>query len=380
MLSREEIVRLVAEWGAQLQEEQRSLQQILEEIAPASTAAAEIEKTIRALATYASEAGRLEGRRPVGKVFVSLPFNNPLYSFVLYCVGPLLAGNEVICRPSKLTSEILSRCLAVAPIPSALGLEISILNGADFIRSAETGADCLIFTGSWDSAKKIERQYAGRLIYCGPGLNPFVILSDADLATAIPALVRARLFNNGQDCLCAERVYVHAAILHRVTETLVEAVAASKGQVGPLINEAAAERVQHMLSQSHAARHTLLSGNIHGALVEPSIIVTDDDDPLVRAEKFAPVFVIVPFHRVDELEAYLARTHHYLGVTIFGGLVPDAAERLYPHVAWNTCLLESEAEDAHNPFGGRARAGFVRYENGSQKDGPILFSVETSTT
>ena len=77
-------------------------------IEPLATAVDEVEKTIRLLANYDTEYLSIHDREPIGIYRISLPFNNPIYSFSLYSCGIAFAGNEVIVRPSKYTAEYVT--------------------------------------------------------------------------------------------------------------------------------------------------------------------------------------------------------------------------------------------------------------------------------
>ena len=200
-------------WADLIEKRHSELVEILTECETEAVALVEIEKSVRALRTYQTELPAVAGRRPMGSVYVSLPFNNPLYSLILYCCGPLLAGNSVLCRPSSMTAQQVEKITALSSaVTSNLPFAIDHRTGSQFLSDAAANADCVIFTGAWENVLELRRRVANRLVYCGPGLNPFGVLGDADMDEAVEAAVRARLFNSGQDCLCAERFYVAEVI------------------------------------------------------------------------------------------------------------------------------------------------------------------------
>lgn len=355
------------------------------------TAVREVDKTIRALETYDRELPLLADREPVGAVAVALPYNNPLYSMVLYCGGPLLAGNSVRCRPSSLTAAPLSQiCELLSSALSELPLTIEVgASGADFIRYEylEGRSDAFIFTGSWGNARELSEERVGsKLIYCGPGVNPFVVLDDADVPTAVGLALEARLFNSGQDCLAAERFYVHESRLDEFVDELLRSLKAIKvGHnddpevvVGPLVSVQSANYLRDLLGSHHKSRSTVLRGEIDGSTVGPHVVVTDATDPIVLAEKYGPIFVVVPFTSIAEAELLASDAEYRLGATVVGSAEQAAQLTLpHPHIAVNECLIAYEEDDAHVPFGGELRSGFVR-DGDRSYGGPILFSVETS--
>ena len=149
--------------------------------------------------------------------------------------------------------------------------------------------------------------------------------------------------------------------------------------VGPLISVRAAERITKLISDEQQGRRVVRRGAIKGALVEPSIVVATPNDPIMNAEKFAPLFTIATFESSAELEALMNSSDYLFGATLFGRAEIDSIRLRHPHVAINSCLLSVEEEDAHVPFGGRKRSGFVQDNGSFVLDGPILFSVISST-
>lgn len=257
------------EWADVLERRREEVVGILAECETLSVANVEVEKSIRALRTYDRELPAISDRQPVGLVHVCLPFNNPLYSLILYCCGPLLAGNKVCFRPSSLTSPQLKKLLSTFHGPlGALNLWHDDRSGSEFLKDAAEFSDCLIFTGTWNNVRDLRGRVKGRLIYCGPGLNPFAVLNDADMRSAVASSVKSRLFNSGQDCLCAERFYVASNRMDEFLETLDGAL--DKIRVGPepdvdvglLINRHSAERLEVLVNEPYspplpAARHAL---------------------------------------------------------------------------------------------------------------------------
>jgi long-chain acyl-CoA synthetase len=358
--------------------------QALSKCETAAVAEREFNKTIRALETYGSELPHLSGRLPIGTAAVLLPFNNPLYSLVLYCFGPLLAGNRVLCRPSSLTGFVVAEISnLIAAELSSLDLTLDYRSGRDFITDASVHADCILFTGTWQNAETICAPLTRKIIYCGQGLNPFAILHDAPMKMALPTAITARLYNSGQDCLSAERFYVHSS---RVTEFVagitarIESITVGRhpdADIGPLVSVGAADAVKSLLDTVHPTRRIIRQGKIVGNLIEPIVIQTDQDDPITLTEKYAPVFVIVQFESISELNSLMNDSPYSFGATVFGVAELSKLSLKHPHIAINSCLLDFEDADAHVPFGGRQRSGFVD-ENGRRRDGPILFSIETS--
>lgn len=357
------------------------------------TAAIEVEKSVRALRTYDRELPLLEGRRPLGDVYVSLPYNTPLYSLVLYAAGAALPGNRVLVRPSAATAGVLQLIVdAYGESLREVGVSLYGGSGAKFVSAglSEGLADAFLFTGSWNSLERLLplRQSHQRLIYSGSGMNPFIVLADADLDAALESAIYTRLFNSGQDCLAPEVFFVERAVLEefisdltcRLESLSIGPLGRAECDVGPLVSREVADRARALLRSAHAGRHVLYETPLPPGVdaqttVPPLVLLTDSRDPIVNVEKFAPIFVLVPFDDIDEVRRWVDDSLYGLCLTQFGGA--EAADWPVPHVLFNACAMKVEEADAHVPFGGRGRSGFVLGPDG-KKDGPVLFSVETS--
>lgn len=367
--------------------------EILCRIETKKTAVNEINKTIKALKSYNSEDKYLADMSPLGVVAVFLPFNMPLYSLVLYGFGALYAGNTVYVKPSRLTYEPLKQIytLLIASF-SKLNLilvETGFNNGISsrtFLQDAinKYQASVIVFTGQYSSMLHIKESLPQqvKLIYSGSGLCPLIIRESADLSLAVDITVKSKLFNSGQDCLATEKIYVHEHIFDLYVDKLLERIKMVKvgpndddnTDVGPLISQELADSAMDIVRS--ASGQVILRGNQIGTLVYPSVIISTFDSEEFRIEKFAPVFVVAKYSDDDALLDDINNSDYCLGITIVGNEFPANTFKA-AHVEYNRSILEYEEDDAHVPFGGYEKSGFVCY-NGSKHEGPILFSVETS--
>jgi acyl-CoA reductase-like NAD-dependent aldehyde dehydrogenase len=354
------------------------------------TAEVEIEKTIGALETYSEELKLLEHRVPLGKVAVFLPLNMPLYSMVLYSCGSLLAGNDVLLRPSTATAAAVQKIFELLnPSQYSLPWTLHVEPSGMFLQGCvkEKQVNCIVFTGRWESGLKLAESLspAVNFIYSGPGVNPFIVLADADIEQAVDCAVYSRIFNSGQDCLCAEQFLIEAQIwedfvgllLEKVRRLKVGALDDPETDVGPLYLIPLADHVQQLITASGENIDWLLSAPIHPPLVPPLVCEVPIDRPLFKQEKFSPVFTLMRFTDLSVALNLVKESDYALGLTLFGGSQEILDDIEIGHIALNQSLLD--VEGAHKPFGGYKRSGFVR-NHGQTRYGPILFSVETSVT
>lgn len=361
---------------------------ILSKIEPLETAQEEVEKTIRALLHYNNEIAAIANRSSFGDVNVALPYNHPLYSLILYCFGPLLGGSAVTVRPSRYTANTISILTSILGAPlKELKLKIFNGNGAQFIEYSISNTDVksLIFTGSWESLVSIRGDVPPdmRFIYCGSGISPFILgRNNSDIESAIKLLVRSRLHNSGQDCLCSERVYVHEEVAADALTCLTDIVSQVPiGQFGdreakvcPLIDPVASN-ARNILREAESNSKCWLKSKVYGNLITPGIYETTILDPVLRKEKYAPIFTVARYRNKQQLRK-IAESKYLLSASVVNEeyIQPFA---LYPHLTTSKTALDIESEDMHKPFGGRMRSGFSQQYD-KIRDGPILFSVETT--
>lgn len=352
------------------------------------TAKNEVNKTIRALRTYYKEQQFLLDRKPNGIVAVFLPYNMPLYSLVLYAFGPIYAGNKVLVRPSKMTGKQLKAIVdIIGEAIVALDLEIIEISGRLFLEriSANKDVSTVIFTGRWDSVVNITNNLPQdkKLIYCGSGVCPMIVRKNADIRVAVDVAIKSRLFNTGQDCLSTERILVHSDCFEAFVEELLECIQEiSPGEntnpntiIGPLISESIA---QHALELVYNSSGKILYESEHsGCFVGPIVVeVASPDEDVFICEKFAPIFALLKVETDEKMVAIVNNSEHILGVTVIGDEYPSNTF-IAQHVEYDRSVLEQEEDDAHVPFGGFRKSGFV-IDKGNRREGPILFSIETT--
>src|SRR5690606_41259031 len=112
----------------------------------------------------------------------------------------------------------------------------------------------LTFTGSTEVGRILLRQAAEQVLKCSMELGgnaPFIVFDDADLDAAVAGAMMSKFRNNGQTCVCANRIYVQSGVYDAFAAKLREAVAKSKVgdglqdevQFGPLVTSAALDTV-----------------------------------------------------------------------------------------------------------------------------------------
>ncbi|CAK9314655.1 unnamed protein product [Citrullus colocynthis] len=319
-------------------------------------------------------------KQPVGVVGVVTPWNFPL-AMITRKVGPALAcGCTVVIKPSELTPLT---ALAAAELSLQAGIPPGVVNvvmgdapaiGDAILASSQVRK--ITFTGSTAVGKKLMAGAAGtvkRVSFELGGNAPCIVFDDADVDVAVKGAIAAKFRNSGQTCVCANRILVQEGIYEKFTNAFSKAV--QNLQVGdgfgegvaqgPLINEAAVQKVEKFLQDATTkGAKVLLGGKRHSlgmTFFEPTVIADVNSDMLVsREEVFGPVAPLLQFRTEEEAIALANDTNAGLAAYIFTNniqrswRVTEALE--YGMVGVNEGLISTEVA----PFGGVKESGLGR--------------------
>ncbi len=279
-------------------------------------------------------------RAPVGVVVAICPWNFPLAVLCRKLAPALLTGNTVVVKPSEVTPlstlELFRLIDEHAELPPGV---VNLVTGGPATGAALVAdplTSMVSFTGHRDTGKAIMAAAAANLTRVAlelGGKAPAIVWRDADLDTAIPALVSARHTNSGQVCTCAERVLVHNDVLEQFTERYVNAVEAlrlgdPRGPVdmGPLVNSAQLEKTVAAVEGARAEGATVVSGGgrpagdafARGYWHTPTVL--RDVSPQMRVmhdETFGPVTPILGIGSLAEAVEVANDSRYGLSAYIF---------------------------------------------------------------
>jgi succinate-semialdehyde dehydrogenase/glutarate-semialdehyde dehydrogenase len=319
-------------------------------------------------------------KHPVGVIAAITPWNFPA-AMITRKLGPALAvGCTAVCKPA---GETPLTALALAELGARAGIPAGVLNMVTGKASAIGGemtsnpaVKVVTFTGSTEIGKLLMQQCASTVKRVGMELGgnaPFIVFDDAHLDKAVEGAIASKYRNAGQTCVCANRLYVQSGIYDAFAEKLAAEVAKMKVgdgveagvAQGPLINEAAVEKVEeHIKDAVDKGAEVILGGKRHalgGTFFEPTILKNVTSDMIVtREETFGPV---APLYKFDTEEDVIARandTEFGLAAYFYSrdiGRVWRVAEALeYGIVGINEGLISTEVA----PFGGVKESGIGR--------------------
>ena len=261
---------------------------------------------------------RFEHRHhPLGLIAVVSPWNFPLLLMLIDAVPALAAGCAVLGKPSEHTPRFVEPLMdSVRAVPELAGVLDCVRGGPDTGIAAVEAADAVCFTGSVATGRKIGARAGERLIPAFlelGGKDPLVVLSDADVATAVTIALRGSVIATGQACQSIERVYVHEALHDDFVECLIEAASSvtlnvdrvDEGHLGPFIDPRQADRVDAQLVEARRGGATLHCGGVirrnGGAWCAPAVLTGLHHGMLLyREETFGPVIPVMRFADDDE--------------------------------------------------------------------------------
>ena len=320
-------------------------------------------------------------KQPIGVAASITPWNFP-NAMITRKAGPALAvGCGFVARPA---AETPLSALAMGVLAERAGVPAGVFSVITSKKSSAIGKEfCenpavrkLTFTGSTEVGRILLRQAADQVMKCSMELGgnaPFIVFDDADLDKAVEGAMISKFRNNGQTCVCANRIYVQAGVYDAFAEKLATAVnklnvgdgLADGVTTGPLINEAAVAKVEEHIADALAGGGQVVTGGkrhaLGGTFFEPTVVTGIRPDMKVSTEEtFGP---LAPLFRFDTEEEVIRLAND----TIFGlasyffardiGRITRVQEALeYGMVGVNTGLISTEVA----PFGGVKQSGLGR--------------------
>ncbi|MBI3099995.1 MAG: NAD-dependent succinate-semialdehyde dehydrogenase [Burkholderiales bacterium] len=324
-------------------------------------------------------------RQPIGVCAAITPWNFPLAMITRKVAPALAAGCPVVIKPAELTPLT---ALAAAELAQRAGIPAGVLNilCADAANSIAIGkvlcaSDTvrhISFTGSTEVGRILMAQSAPTVKKMSLELGgnaPFIVFDDADIDSAVEGAFASKYRNAGQTCVCSNRFYVQEGVYDEFVRKFAAKVQTAKVgngfeegvNQGPLIEEAALEKVQRHVEDAVAKGGKVLTGGKRlsslgsGQFYEPTVVAEATPDMLcAREETFGPFAPVFRFK--TEQEAIDAANNTEFGLASYFysrdvGRIFRVGEALeYGMVGINVGILATE----HVPFGGVKQSGLGR--------------------
>ncbi|GAX03917.1 lactaldehyde dehydrogenase / glycolaldehyde dehydrogenase [Secundilactobacillus pentosiphilus] len=261
-------------------------------------------------------------KQPIGVAAGILPWNFPFF-LIARKMGPaLVTGNTIVMKPSSDTPNL---ALEFAKIVDKVGIPNGVVNfvtgpgavvGDELSKNKKVGIISL--TGSVDSGKRVMAAASTHMAKVSlelGGKAPAIVMDDADIDLAVQSIIDSRVDNNGQLCNNCERIYVQEGVADEFIKKLSDKMSAIKvanpitdkdSGIGPLINQAALDKVSGMVDRAVKAGGKITAGGHkvqieNGFYYEPTVITNvKQDSEIIQDEIFGPVLPVVTFKTLDD--------------------------------------------------------------------------------
>jgi len=363
---------------------------------PIRDARGEIGRAYQTLILSAEEAKRLVGqmipiqgapgcekrlaytlRQPLGVVAAITPFNFPV-NLACHKIGPALAaGNTVVYKPASatpVTAALLCKTFADAGLPAGcLNLVMGSGSEVGTLLTDDPRIKMFSFTGSVPVGKELQRKAGFRRCALELGSNSANIVHKdvKNLAKVAQMCAKYAYTNAGQVCISCQRVYVQQAVYTAFCQAVVEYTKTLKvgdplaetTDIGPMINEKEALRIEEWLAEAvKAGAKILCGGTRQGVFFAPTALTsTTKDMQVICKETFAPIFSIIPYENIEEAVAAVNDSTYGLQAGVFTqdlGLAHYCAE----HIQTGGVIINdgSTFRMDNMPYGGVKDSGIGR--------------------
>ncbi|MFG6567024.1 MULTISPECIES: NAD-dependent succinate-semialdehyde dehydrogenase [unclassified Sulfitobacter] len=320
-------------------------------------------------------------KQPIGVAASITPWNFPNAMITRKAAPALAAGCSFVARPA---AETPLSAIVMGVLAERAGIPAGVFNVVPSSSSSAVGKEfCenpavrkLTFTGSTEVGRILLKQAADQVMKCSMELGgnaPFIVFDDADLDAAVEGAIMCKFRNNGQTCVCANRIYVQAGVYDAFAAKLKDRVSQMKvgdgleegTDLGPLINPEASDKVQEHIKDAVENGAEIILGNakddMGGNFFGPTIVTgVTQDMKVAKEETFGPLAPLFKFEDVDDVIAMANDTIFGLASYFYAkdlSRVYKVAEALeYGIVGVNTGIISTELA----PFGGVKQSGLGR--------------------
>lgn len=358
---------------------------------PIMDSLAEVQRSVETLLLAAEEAKRIYGetvpldacvggktaigftvKEPLGVIAAITPFNYPI-NLAVHKIAPAIAAkNTVVLKPSVKAPLSVLKFVEIMDKHLPPGI-LNVVTGQSSIIGNEMVSSPLVdkisFTGSFKTGKEISKKSVMKKLTMELGGNdPLIVLDDADIDKAVTATVKGAFLYAGQVCIAVKRVIVHDVIADIYINKLKLATSElnlgdpmnKKTNVGPLIDEEAAIKVEDLVDDAIKNGAELVSGGKRdGAFYNPTILDrVEPDMKIVSDETFGPIAPIIRVSNLDEALSIANNTQYGLQAGIFTENIEKALKAAQSLEAGSIIINRQSTFRTDNmPFGGFKSSG-----------------------
>ncbi|MGA3246282.1 MAG: aldehyde dehydrogenase family protein [Bacteroidota bacterium] len=315
-------------------------------------------------------------RFPVGVIAAITPFNDPL-AMAGHNIGPAIAaGNAIVLKPSvrtPLSVLMLARDIVDAGLPKG---RLSIVTGHGATLGEAMVSDprvrLVTFTGGVETGRQVSRWLGIKKVLMELGSNsPVIVMDDAKLEKAIPAISDGAFAQAGENCIGVQRIFVHDSIFDEFKTRFVAHVRRLKAgssmdesvDVCAMITREEAQRVELWINDAvRSGAKILAGGKCEGAVVWPTILEgVTAEAKLSCDEVYGPVVSLYRFSSLDEAIRLSNQSEYGLHAAIFTERIDNAFKAI--HGLHCGAVMVNDSTDYRldvMPFGGTKLSGVGR--------------------
>ncbi len=315
-------------------------------------------------------------RVPIGVVLAITPFNDPL-NLVAHKLGPAIAaGNTVILKPATVTplsALKLTEAFMEAGLPTGV---LQCITGHGAILGDALVSDPRVrmvsFTGGVEAGERIVSKAGLKKIGMELGSNsPVVVWKDADIEWAAETCVSGAFWAAGQNCIGVQRIYIHREVYDNFKKLFVERTRAYRigdkmdetTDMGPMINEGEAKRVERWVAEAVEKGATVLAGGSREhALMQPTVLENVPKNATIHHDEvFGPAVNLYPVDDLDEAIQEANSVDYGLHAAGFSRDV-EICHRLIEGLDAGSVLINDSTDYRLDsmPFGGVKKSGLGR--------------------